>query len=79
MSVHLSECLPWREGRGKPLQGEKLGVPSPDMVYGHLQPGQFPESEGKAGLFQRERQKEGKEKEGFRGFGAGFDIVSEKD
>lgn len=70
MSVHLSECLPWREGRGMPLQGDRInylkvsrwdreglllksGVPSPHMVFGHLQPGQFPESEGQAGLFLR--------------------------
>ena len=66
MSVHLSECLPWREGRGMPFQGDRInylkvsrwdreglllkpGMPSPHMVFGHLQPGQFPESEGQAG------------------------------
>lgn len=70
MSVHLSECLPWREGRGMPFQGDRInylkvsrwdreglllkpGMPSPHMVFGHLQPGQFPESEGQAGLFLR--------------------------
>ena len=31
----------------------KPGVPSAHMVFGHLQPGQFPESEGQAGLFLR--------------------------
>lgn len=41
----LVSVCPGEKG-GNPLQGEKLGVPSPDMVYGQLQPGQFPESEG---------------------------------
>lgn len=65
--------VPWREGRRKLLQGDRVnylkasgraGVPSPDVVPGHLQPRQVPESEGQAGLFLRKILVGGKGVEG---------------
>lgn len=45
--------LPESQWKGREELLLKPGVPSPDVVLGHLQPRQVPESEGQAGLFLR--------------------------
>lgn len=56
--------LPESQWKGREELLLKPGVPSPDVVLGHLQPRQVPESEGQAGLLLRKILVGGKGVEG---------------